>query len=208
MKSIILFAGVAVASGVVVGVVLGDPLTDGVGVSESYDCDLSPVEFDRDPAQMTREQFRAYCVQFNARQIADAKLRHQAYLTERGPMPVTKTTVSSGGSNTRRGGGYGMGGFGGAGGYLGYGNGTGYGGGGFGLGGFGLGGGGVGNNMSSSYTNTTSSTETTLPDLNDTGGGPVTLVNPYCYDYWKQPGHFQLVSQAQRPMPEKPRPSD
>ena len=43
------------------GVVDGRTLTNGVSVSEPYGCDLSPVEFDQDPAQMTREQFRAYC---------------------------------------------------------------------------------------------------------------------------------------------------
>ena len=140
---------------------------------------------------MTPEQFRLFCNYHNAKQIADAKVRHQEYLSERGPMPVTQTTRSSGSTNTRRGGGYGMGGFGGAGGYLGYGGG---GGSGLGLGGFG--GGGVGNNMSSSYSNTTSTTETTFPDMNDTGGGPVTVINPYCHGYWKQPGHFHLVSPA------------
>jgi hypothetical protein len=55
--------------------------------------------------------------------------------------------------------------------------------------------------MSGSYSNTTSTTETTFPDMNDTGGGPVTVINPYCYDYWNQPGHFHLVSHAQ---PAKP----
>jgi hypothetical protein len=48
--------------------------------------------------------------------------------------------------------------------------------------------------MSSSYSNTTSSTETVLPDMNDAGGGSVTIINPYCHDYWKQPSHFRLVT--------------
>jgi len=195
-------------------VVESHTLANGVGVSQPCDCDLSPVEFDQDPAQMTREQFRVYCVEFNARQIASAKVRHQEYLSERGPMPVTQITRSSGSTNTRRGGGYGMGGFGGAGGYLGYNDGTGYGGaggglglggfggGGLGLGGFGGGGfGGIGNNMSSSYSNTTSTTETVQPDMIDTGGGPVTIINPYCHDYWKQPSHFRSVSHVTPPGP-------
>ncbi|HEX4145106.1 MAG TPA: hypothetical protein VHY91_16485 [Pirellulales bacterium] len=187
------------------GVVEARTLTHGASVSEPLDYDLSPVEFDQDPAQMTREQFHVYCVQFNARQIASAKVRHQEYLSERGPMPVTQTTRSSGSTNTRRGGGYGMGGFGGAGGYLGYSDVTGYGGalgGGLGLGGFGAGGaGGVGNNTSSSYGNTSSSTQSVLPDMNDTGGGPATFINPYCHGYWKQPGHFRLVTHAKPPAP-------
>ena len=194
MRIGIIFACVILAS----NIAAGRTPTNGVIVSEPYDCDLSPVEFDQDPAQMTPERFRLFCNQHNAKQIADAKVRHQEYLSERGPMPVTQTTRSSGSTNTRRGGGYGMGGFGGAGGYLGYGGG---GGGGFGLGLGGFGAGGVGNNMSSSYSNTTSTTETTFPDMNDTGGGPVTVINPYCYDYWKQPGHFHQVSHAQSAKP-------
>ena len=136
--SIIIFA----CAILVYSVVEGSTLSNGVFVSEPLDGDLSPVEFDQDPAQMTREQFHAYCVQFSAKQIASAKVRHQEYLTERGPMPVTKTTRSSGSTNMRRGGGYGMGGFGGAGGYLGYSDVTGNNGagGGLGLGGFGGGG--------------------------------------------------------------------
>lgn len=210
--TIIIFACVIL----VYSVVEGRALTGGVSVSEPLDCDLSPVEFDQDPAQMTREQFHVYCVQFNAEQIASAKVRHQEYLTERGPMPVTQITTSSGSTNTRRGGGYGMGGFGGAGGYLGYNDGTGYGGaggglglggfgGGLGLGGFGAGGaGGFGNNMSSSYSNTSTSTESVLPDMNDTGGGPATIINPYCYDYWKQPSHFRLVTGVKPAAPAAP----
>ena len=54
MKTIIIFAGLILAS----SVVEGRTLTNGVSVSEPYDCDLSPVEFDQDPAQMTREQFQ------------------------------------------------------------------------------------------------------------------------------------------------------
>ena len=185
MKTTIIIFACAI---LVYGIVERRTLANGVSVSEPLDCDLSPVEFDQDPAQMTREQFRVYCVQFIAKQIASAKVRHQEYLTERGPMPVTQITTSSGSTNTRRGGGYGMGGFGGAGGYLGYNDGTGFGGagGGLGLGGIGAGGfGGVGNNMSSSYSNTTSSTESVLPDMKDIGGGPLTIINPYCYEYWK-----------------------
>ena len=57
---------------------------------------------------------------------------------------------------------------------------------------------------SSSYGNTTSTTQSMLPDLKDIGGGPVTVINPYCYDYWRQPSHFHPVSHMQ---PAKPAPS-
>jgi hypothetical protein len=204
--TIAIFASVILVS----GVAESQTFTNGVSVSEPFDGDLSPVEFDQQPAQMSREQFYAYCVQFNAKQIASAKVRHQEYLTERGPMPVTQISSSSGSSNTRRGGGYGMGGFGGAGGYLGYNNGGGFGGGGFGGfggggfggGGFGGGGfGGLGNNTSSSYSNTSTYTESVLPDMNDAGGGPATIINPYCHNYWKQPNHFRLVTHLEPSAP-------
>ena len=193
MKTGILFACLILAP----HVAAGRTLTNGVTVIETYGCDLSPAEFDQDPAQMTPEQFRLFCNQYNARQIADAKVRHQEYLTERGPMPVKRTTVSSGQPELpagrrlwhgrlwrgrrlsgllrwRR------------------------------LWRFRVGwirAGGGGNNMSNSYTNTTTTMDTTFPDMNDTGGGPTTFINPYCHDYWKQSSHFHLMSPAQPPKP-------
>jgi hypothetical protein len=149
---------------------------------------------------MTPAQFKAFAEKYNADQYANAKQRHEDYLADRGPL-TTMNLASSGASHiTRFGGGVGAGGYGGAGGYLGYQASNGIGGGvnypyGYyggvngsngGSGGFGSGFTFQGNNISTTDTASSQSWVKKFPDLNDGGGGAVMLINPYCFDYWKQ----------------------
>ena len=177
----------------------------GMTVSDPYYGDVRPIQVDEDLSKMTVEEFRAFCARYNGQQVADAHERHEEYVRERDGLPAKTMTANSGSSNTRVGGGLGMGGYGGAGGYAGYGNIIGVGGyGGGGYGGAGIGGGvaSQGNNVSSSYSNESSTTTGIYPDLNDDGGGPVTIINPYCYDYWcKQPGHYRVAQRLAGPQP-------
>lgn len=194
-------------------------LSNGITVSDRI---VAPkVKFDDiDLANASKEEFAAWCAKYNEKQLADAKVRHDKYLAERGPMPTKIVSGSSGSSNTRVGGGYGAGGFGGAGGYLGYGNtvgGGGYGGGGGGY--YSMGNASIGNNTSSGYSTNSYSFEQKYPDMNDNGGGPVTYINPYCHDYWvaqyksepqprDQVEHYVLPPAAQKPAPTPPAPSE
>lgn len=140
----------------------------------------------------TADEFKAWATAQNAAAYTAASQRHTDYLANRGPLNTADFAESSASHTTRFGGGVGAGGFGGAGGYLGYSNnsvsypfgyGPGYGNGANGLGtGFSFNGNTIRTNDSSfskSYT-------TTYPDLNDGGGGPVFIINPFCFDYWRQ----------------------
>jgi hypothetical protein len=116
--------------------------------------------------------------QRNADALAEARVRAAEYRANRGPLRSMAVTESTGRSTTRYGGGYGINGAGGYGGYLGYGN-------------------RVrmspsmglltfpGNTMTTTSDGTTKSYEMTYPDLNDNGGGPVEVLNPFYQ------GHYQ-----------------
>ncbi len=139
---------------------------------------------------MTENQFKEWAIAKNNKAYEDAKNRHDDYLAYRPPLTTMNLSSSSSSSNTRYGGGYGAGGFGGAGGYLGYnrsGMGTSFLGGGYGGGGYGGGRGGSfqGNNMNTTNSSSSQSWVKTFPDLKDAGGGPVYLINPFCFDYWR-----------------------
>jgi len=144
------------------------------------------IPLDKLPAfvkHMTAKQFASFANQRNAAAYDAARARHEAYLAERGAPVTANVSQASGSSTTRYGGGAGQGGFGGAGGYLGYGQNTGSGVSGGGL--FGLGGQSfTGNNVSRTFSNSSRSFNMTYPDMNDFGGGPVTIINPFCYDFW------------------------
>lgn len=151
-------------------------LPNGVTVS---DTPATPkIKFDKPPSEMTDAEFEAWCEKYNAKQLADAKVRHEEYLRERGPLKTVDRTSSSGGSTIQYGGGYGMGGFGGYGGYLGYGNNTGV--------NYGGQSGQQGNRIGIQYSDSSASWTQTYPDMNDAGGGPVTIINPYCRKYWAE----------------------
>jgi hypothetical protein len=149
---------------------------------------------------MTAEEFKTWAEQRNRVAYYKAKQQHDDYLVQRGPLTTMNLASSSASHNTRFGGGVGAGGYGGAGGYLGYQASNGIGGGvnypyGYyggvngssgGSGGFGSGFTFQGNNINTTDTASSQSWVKTFPDLNDGGGGPVILINPYCFDYWKQ----------------------
>jgi hypothetical protein len=144
--------------------------------------EIPPQEVPAAVAMMSAQEFADWARSHNEAQYAAARERHAAYLAERGPLQTANVVEGWRTQQRRFGGGYGYGGFGGAGGYLGY-NGGGAGGG-FGSG-FGLGGGlGIGNSSGSNSSFQTRSYQTTFPDMNDTGGGQVSLINPYCHAYW------------------------
>ena len=150
--------------------------------------------------EMTAKEFKSWAEKHNEQQYARAAQRHEDYVLNRGPLLTMNLASSSASHTTRFGGGYGAGGVGGAGGYLGYGNNSGtnfggvsyggyggfggYGGGGY--GGFGNGASFNGNTIRTTDTSDSQSWVKTFPDLNDGGGGPVMLINPYCFDYWRQ----------------------
>lgn len=147
---------------------------------------------------MTPEQFKAFALAYNAKQKADAHQRHeealgrgeyqgvQGFRTQQSSTSVT--THSSGAGGFLNHGDYGSSGSGGN--YstsltrdLGGGNSlTGY----YTPSG---GGGSYSAPPSNSYTsNTYNGTEYQMfwKDLNDNGGGPITILNPYCWEYWTQ----------------------
>lgn len=166
-------------------------LPNGITVS---DTPAAPkVKFDKPPSEMTDAEFEAWCEKYNTQQVADAKVRHEEYLRERGPMPTMNRSGSSGNSTIQYGGGYGMGGFGGYGGYLGYGNHT----------GFNYGGqaGQQGNRISTERSDSSYSYTQTYPDLNDCGGGPITIINPYCRKYWAEHAADKPVTVTHRSQP-------
>lgn len=120
--------------------------------------------------------------------LAEAECRARAASTRQARLDRGEPTVrtahlveTSGSSRSQRGGGYGAGGYGGAGGYLGYGNSVA--GGMYGrYGGIGS----AGNVVQSGFTQATREYDITYPDLNDGGGGPLFIINPYCIpDYLK-----------------------
>jgi len=126
---------------------------------------------------MTPEQWYLAANAYNARQLAEAKQRHNQYIQQRGPLQTAIISQSGSTSTTRVGGGYGMGGFGGSGGYLGYGtNVDGVAGGNA----FGTGdGASQGNTLRRESSQHSKSYRHTYPDLNDNGGGPVMFLNPF-----------------------------
>jgi hypothetical protein len=145
--------------------------------------------------QMTPEQFKSFAEQRNAAAYRDAQRRHLDYLDDRGPLLTADFTESSASHTTRFGGGVGVGGFGGAGGYSGYMGGVNYpygyypggasnsNGGASGIGsGFTF----QGNTIRTMDTANSKSWTQTYPDLNDGGGGPIMIINPFCFDFWKQ----------------------
>jgi hypothetical protein len=128
---------------------------------------------------MTPAEFERWAIRENARASLEAK--KQAALArmqrkDRTGIQLAHYTESSGSSRTQYGGGYGAGGVGGAGGYLGYGNqvSSGFGGIGRGFANF------TGNNMQNTHQDTGRSYDMTWPDLDDNGGGPLLIINPYC----------------------------
>jgi hypothetical protein len=159
-------------------------LSNGVIVSDEVPA--PKITLDADPNKMTASEFAEYAKKYNANQFAAAKKRHAKYLKDRGSLQTQDRWESSSSSTTRVGGGYGLGGFGGAGGYLGndtnidglsggnsYFNGS-------------DAGASKGNTIRTESSSSGSSYTHTFPDLNDTGGGPVTVINPFCHDYWKK----------------------
>ncbi len=167
-------------------------LSNGVTVSDRI---VAPVVVVKgiDFATCTDAEFRAWALAYNKQQVADAKVRHEEYLRERGDMTTMDVAGSSAKSNTRQVG-VGTGGFGGNGGYLGYGNTTGGSAGGFGGSYYSMGnstsgsaGGsfGRGQNVTTSFDSSSYKYTQMYPDLNDNGGGPITIINPYCLDYWR-----------------------
>lgn len=148
---------------------------------------------------MTADQFKDWAKAKNDKAYADAAQRHEDYVLNRGPLTTMNLASSSASHNTRFGGGLGVGGYGGAGGYSGYNSSNGMGGGvnypyGYyggvngssgGSNGFGSGFTFQGNNINTTDTASSQSWVKTFPDLNDGGGGPVMLINPYCFDYWR-----------------------
>ena len=151
-------------------------LSNGITVSDQFHGDVGPLFLDTNPNTLTREQFAGWAKKFNEKQLADAKVRHEQYLKERGPLQSMNLAGSSGNSRIQYGGGYGIGGMGGYGGYLGYDNhtGTNY--------------NGAtsqqGNVIITDRSESSYSYRHTYRDLNDAGGGPVMFINPHCYDYW------------------------
>src|SRR4051812_36818277 len=143
------------------------------------DVPFAPVKI---PSRIkTAQEYQEWAEEENARAEAECHQRaaqfRQARL-DRGDAPIrTAHLVETSGSNrSQYGGGYGAGGFGGAGGYLGYGSSVG--GGVYGR----FGGGGVGtagNVVQSGYSQVTRERDVLYPDLNDGGGGPLLIINPY-----------------------------
>jgi len=171
-------------------------LSNGIIVSDAFTGSLAPYVLEGCSPEMTDEQFASYANRLNKGELYLAKERYAKYLVDRGDLKYEDVYSSTRNTDTQFGGGHGMGGMGGAGGYLGYGvNGFGSG---YGVtlnpGGNGYGQGFQGNNGASFEGNRMSELEKftsrkfrhIYPDLNDNGGGPVTIINPYCADYWRK----------------------
>lgn len=170
-------------------------LSNGVTVSASFMGDRTPIKFDHDPAGMTDAEFAEFAKWINESARMAAQERYARYLVARGDLKYEDLYSSTKSTATQFGGGHGMGGLGGAGGYLGYGTGgigSGYGvtlnpGGNYGQGFQGNNGASFeGNRMSELEHFTSRKYRHTFPDLNDNGGGPVTIINPYCAQYWRE----------------------
>lgn len=170
-------------------------LPNGVIVSEAFIGSRAPYVLEGCSAEMTDEQFASYARRLNAGELYLAKERYASYLVARGDLRSEELYSSTKNTNTQFGGGHGLNGLGGAGGYLGYGAhgiSSGYGvtlnqGGGYGQGLNGNNGASFeGNRMSELETFTSRKYRHTYPDMNDNGGGPVTIINPYCADYWRK----------------------
>lgn len=183
-------------------------LSNAIRVSDEIWGDLSTPEFDVDPAKMTDEEFAAWAKKRNAKELADAKVRHQQYLAERGPLKTVQRQSTSFDKNIHVGGGYGAGGVGGTGGYLGTDQNL-----------DGLSGGNtftgphagssIGNNITITGGGFSSAWVDTYPDLNDAGGGPVTFINPYCRTHWvKRTKQYRFGCEDEpkefRPVPPSP----
>ncbi len=111
-----------------------------------------------DLAHCSMDEFRQWCDQFNAKQVAAAKVRHEEYLKSRGLLPSKTLSGSAGYTN---------GGL--------YPSNSSV---------FPLVAPGQGN-TSSNFQIDSYLYEQRFPDMNDTGGGPITIINPYCLDYWR-----------------------
>jgi hypothetical protein len=130
---------------------------------------------------MTAKQFREWAISQNMKALKNAEAKHQAYLEARGPLGPVVVNEHSGGNYVQLGGLNGGAGVGGTGGLL-----TGYGGTGYqSSNGFGRSNFYTGNTIRSSYTDNTRSYQVTPRDWNDDGGGPVEIINPFCFDFWK-----------------------
>lgn len=156
--------------------------------------DIPAVKLPINVKNMTPLEFSRWCEAYNAGQVAYATANHEQYLTARGPLKTAHIVEHIQSNKNRVGGGVGYGGLGGAGGYAGYDNqvnqyaGAGaYGGAGYGQGSYGgnyLS--GQGNASQSKQTMGNREYDTEFPDLDDDGGGPITIINPFCYAYWTQ----------------------
>ena len=133
--------------------------------------------------EMTPKQFQAWAKAQNVKALATAEAKHQAYLEQRGPLKTANVIENSSSNTTQLGGLNGRSGVGGTGGLLS----------GFGVTGYspstGSNGYGrpnffTGNTIKTSHTDSSRAYTMTYPDLNDAGGGPVEIINPFCYDFW------------------------
>lgn len=106
---------------------------------------------------MTAAEFETFAKERNAKMYADAQLRHDAYVKERGPlMTVEMTTGKLIASNRARV--------------------------------------DVGQSPNARITSRSNDTSQygsqrwthTFRDLNDGGGGPITIINPYCASYFRK----------------------
>jgi hypothetical protein len=123
--------------------------------------------------QMDAKAFEAWAKARNEKAYADAKVRHDEYLAQRAPLRTMAVSETAGSTTIRSQSRFSNGASGST----------------SALSGLSPVGSRVGRSGDTvtrvADFSTTRDYSITYPDLNDHGGGPVTIINPYCFDYWR-----------------------